>query len=151
MDHEFGTNQLADTQVGWDWFGIQLDNGTDVMLYRMRNRDGSLDPYSSGTVVDQKSSHLDVREFNAIPQRKWTSMKTGTTYPLEWTISIPSRKCELRVTPLIDNQELVTTRSTGIAYWEGAVAVSGTWEGQPIRGRGYVELTGYAEKYRPKI
>jgi predicted secreted hydrolase len=151
MDHEFGTNQLAENQVGWDWFGIQLDNGIDVMLYRMRNRDGSLDPYSSGTVVDGKSSHLDVRAFNATPQRKWMSVKTGTAYPVEWTISIPSRNCELQVTPLIDNQELVTTRSTGIAYWEGAVVVSGMWEGRPVNGRGYLELTGYAEKYRPKV
>jgi len=151
MDHEFGTNQLAEMQVGWDWFGLQLDNGVDLMLYRMRNRDGSLDPYSSGTIGDGKAVHLTASEFSATPQRKWKSMKTGTEYPVEWTISIPSQDCQLHITPLLDAQELVTLRSTGIAYWEGAVTISGTWKGKPVQGRGYVELTGYAEKYRPRV
>ena len=151
MDHEFGTNQLAENQIGWDWFSIQLDNGVDLMIYRMRNRDGSLDPYSSGTVVDSQTSHLRLSDFTATPGRRWQSPSTGTSYPIEWTVSLPSRNTELRVTPLLDNQELVTTRSTGIAYWEGAISVTGTWEGKPVKGRGYLELTGYAEKHRPRI
>jgi len=152
MDHEFGTNQLAESQIGWDWFGLQLDNGVDLMLYRMRNRDGSLDPNSSGTVIDGKTAaHLDAGAFSAMPQRRWSSGKTGTAYPIEWIVSIPSRQCELRITAVLEDQELVTTRSTGIAYWEGAVRVTGTWNGKAVEGRGYLELTGYNEKYRPRV
>jgi predicted secreted hydrolase len=153
MDHEFGTNQLTENQAGWDWFSIQLDNGTDLMLYRLRNRDGSLDPYSSGTVIDQNSKTQPLRfaEFVATPGRQWKSAKTGASYPIEWTIALPGRGTELQLVPSVDNQELVTTRSTGIAYWEGAVQISGTWEGKPVKGKGYLELTGYLEQYRPKI
>jgi predicted secreted hydrolase len=151
MDHEFGTNQLAESQIGWDWFGLQLDNGIDLMLYRMRNRDGSLDPNSSGTVIDGKASQLEVGTFNATPQRTWSSGKTGTAYPIDWIVSIPSRHCELHITAVLDDQELVTTRSTGIAYWEGAVRVAGTWNGKKVEGLGYLELTGYNEKYRPRV
>jgi len=153
MDHEFGTNQLTENQVGWDWFSIQLDNGTDLMLYRIRNRDGSLEPHSSGTIVGQnsKTQHLRSEEFVATSGRKWRSAKTGTSYPIEWAITFQGRGTELRLVPQVDDQELVTTRSTGIAYWEGAVQITGTWEGKPVKGRGYLELTGYAERYRPRI
>jgi predicted secreted hydrolase len=153
MDHEFGTNQLTENQAGWDWFSIQLDNGTDLMLYRLRNRDGSLDPYSSGTIVEQnsKTQHLRLAEFVATPGRQWRSAKTGTSYPIEWTISLQGRGTELRLVPLTADQELVTTRSTGIAYWEGAVRISGTWNGKPVKGQGYIELTGYSEQNRPRI
>ncbi len=153
MDHEFGTSQLTEDQVGWDWFSVQLDNGSELMLYRMRHRNGSVDPNSSGTIIgpDSKIQHLRVSEFIAVPSRLWKSTKTDTSYPIEWSISLPGRATSLRLTPLLDDQELVTTRSTGIAYWEGAVQVTGTWEGKPVAGRGYVELTGYSERYRPKI
>jgi predicted secreted hydrolase len=153
MDHEFGTNQLTENQAGWDWFSVQLDNGTELMLYRMRYRDGSIDRHSSGTIIESDSGtrHLTIADFTATPGRRWTSAKTGTSYPLEWTIVLPGRSTELRITPLLDEQELVTTRSTGIAYWEGAIEVRGTWQGQPIAGRGYLELTGYAEQHRPRI
>lgn len=153
MDHEFGTNQLAENQAGWDWFSIQLDNGTDLMLYRMRHRDGSLDANSSGTIIEPDSTtlHLRLAEFTATGRRQWRSPNTGTSYPIEWTITITGRGAELRLAPLVDDQELVTIRSTGIAYWEGAVEVIGTWEGRPVRGRGYVELTGYSERHRPRI
>ena len=153
MDHEFGTSQLAENQVGWDWFSIQLDNGTDLMIYQLRNRDGSLDPYSSGTIIGPNSETMRLRlaDFAATPGRLWKSPKTGTSYPIEWTIVLPDRSTQLRVTPMVDDQELVTTRSTGIAYWEGAMRISGTWEGKPVTGKGYLELTGYLEQYRPRI
>jgi predicted secreted hydrolase len=153
MDHEFGTNQLAEDQIGWDWFGIQLDNGADLMIYRMRNRDGSLDPNSSGTIVSPggQTQNLRLTDIVATPLRQWTSPDTGTSYPIEWTVRLPGQGVNLRVVPLVDAQELVTTRSTGIAYWEGAVQVSGTWQGKPVSGRGYLELTGYSEQHRPKV
>ena len=86
-----------------------------------------------------------------MPGRTWKSPKTGTTYPVEWSVRIPSNAAELHLTPVLDDQELVTTRSTGIAYWEGAVDIRGVWRGKPVRGRGYIELTGYDEKFRPKV
>jgi predicted secreted hydrolase len=153
MDHEFGTNQLAPDQVGWDWFGLQLDDGSDLMLYRMRKRDGSVDRNSSGTLVgqDRRIIHLNVESFQAVSSAQWRSPKTRVTYPLEWAITVPSEGLDLQVTPLMKDQELITTRSTGIAYWEGAVRVSGTHHGQPISGRGYLELTGYDARFRPKV
>lgn len=153
MDHEFGTNQLAGTQVGWDWFSIQLDNGEELMLYRLRRRDGAIDPYSSGTEIfpNGKAMHLNADDFVALPQRQWKSPKTGIVYPVSWTISVPSVDARLHLVALLDDQELVTMRSTGIAYWEGAMEVSGAWKGKPVRGKGYVELTGYSEKYRPRV
>src|SRR5262249_12547680 len=119
MDHEFGTNQLTESQTGWDWFSIQLDNGTDIMIYRMRSRDGG-DSYSSGTLVDENSKtyHLSWSEFAARSIRQWKSQNTGTLYPIEWMITLPAHHAELHLTPVLDNQELATTRSTGVIYWE---------------------------------
>ena len=153
MDHEFGTNELTENQAGWDWFSIQLDDASEVMIYRLRNRDGSLDGHSSGTIVgvNSQTEHLAIEQFIATPLRYWRSGKTGTSYPIEWTIQLPKQACAFRMIPLLDDQELVTTRSTGIAYWEGAVRVTGTCSGKTVTGRGYVELTGYLERYRPKV
>jgi len=153
MDHEFGTNQLAANQVGWDWFSLQLDNGEELMLYRMRRADGSIDPNSSGThvgvdgkAVTVQPGGLRVRSF-----REWASPRSGAVYPLDWEIELPDADATLRIVPLMDDQELYTVRSTGIAYWEGAVRIEGVWRGRRVTGRGYVELTGYGEGYRPSV
>lgn len=153
MDHEFGTNQLSSEQVGWDWFSLQLDNGEEVMLYQLRREDGTIDPNSSGTAVDPGGGglHLGRDEFSVTALREWTSEASGAVYRLDWEIEIPGLDATLSVRPIMDGQELVTTRSTGIAYWEGAVDVEGTWRGQRVRGHGYVELTGYREEYRPDV
>lgn len=153
MDHEFGTNQLAPQQVGWDWFSLQLDDGEELMLYQLRNRDGSIDRNSSGTVVSRTgaSEHITRGQFGIRSFRTWESPKSGARYPLEWEVELPELSTTLRVIPLMDDQELVTIRSTGIAYWEGAVRVEGTWRGEPVTGHGYVELTGYSEEYRPSV
>ena len=153
MDHEFGTSQLADDQVGWDWFSLQLENGEELMLYQIRHRDGSVDGNSSGTIVgaDGGTSHLRIDQFNVESFRDWESDETGAVYRLDWEVEIPGENTRLRVTPLMDNQEMVTMRSTGFPYWEGAVDVEGIWRGEPVSGRGYVELTGYGDGYRPDI
>lgn len=153
MDHEFGTNQLSDHQVGWDWFSLQLYNGEKVMLFQIRLKDGRIDPHSAGTVVSAlgESSSLTQDAFSITTRRKWRSPKTGIIYPLGWNIVLAEQDAQLEIVPLQDDQELVATRSTGIAYWEGAVRVRGIWKKQPIQGRGYVELTGYDEKHRPDI
>jgi len=146
MDHEFGSNQLAAGQRGWDWFCIQLDDGRDLMLYRMRLEGGGTDPYSSGTLVDRdgRTTHLPLSAFTIEPRGTWTSGKTGAVYPSGWTVRVPGERLELELTPSVDDQELVTGGAAGVHYWEGSVRVSGHADGRAVGGRGYVELTGYA-------
>jgi predicted secreted hydrolase len=132
MDHEWFTEQLATDQVGWDWFSVQLDNNTELMLFDLRKRDGSIDPYSSGTFVDSAghARHLKIAEFTLEPLRKWGK------YPVEWRIRIPLLKVDLVCKAALESQELKS--SAGSSYWEGAV----TYEGSN-RGAGYLEMTGY--------
>jgi predicted secreted hydrolase len=146
MDHEFGTSFLEKTQVGWDWFAIQLDDRTDLMIYRLRGRDGSIDLHSSGTLVrsDGHTTPLDPSLFALAPGRRWKSTTSGASYPVEWHIDVPGSGLTLQVTPVVDAQELHAGLQTGIAYWEGAVDVSGTHDGKRVTGRGYVEMTGYS-------
>ena len=153
MDHEFGTNQLSDHQVGWDWFSLQLDNSEELMLFQIRHSDGRIDPHSAGTLVSPsgEGSPLSLDDFSIQARNRWKSPKTGITYPLVWRITLPDRGAKLNVVPMQEDQELVTTRSTGIAYWEGAVRVKGLWKDKPVEGKGYVELTGYDEEHRPDI
>jgi predicted secreted hydrolase len=148
MDHEFGSNQLGEDQVGWDWFSIQLDNNTEVMLYLIRRKDGSPDPYSSGTLVkaDGTTKHLTLNEFRVEVAERWKSAKSGANYPMKWKVAIPAEEIELEITPAFRDQELITNRSTRVTYWEGAARISGTARRRPVKGDGYVELTGYAGK-----
>ncbi|MHB2019181.1 MAG: lipocalin-like domain-containing protein [Candidatus Xenobia bacterium] len=148
MDHEFGSSELSAGQVGWDWFAVQLDDDSDLMLYHMRRADGSLDPFSSGTYVDAKghATHLGADAFTLKATATWTSPHSRATYPMAWQIAVPSQQLALSVSPLLQDQELNTTHSTGVTYWEGATHLSGTHHGQPVRGRGYTELTGYHGK-----
>jgi predicted secreted hydrolase len=153
MDHEFGTSLLEKTQAGWDWFAIQLDDRTDLMIYRLRGRDGLIDPHSSGSLVrgDGRTMVLVPSLFALTPGRRWQSPTSGASYPVEWRIDVPAGGLALRVTPVVDAQELHAGLQTGIAYWEGAVDVSGTREGRPVTGRGYVEMTGYSGRMMEEI
>ena len=145
MDHEFGTSFLEPAQAGWDWFSIQLDDGTDLMVYVMRRMDGARDPRSSGTLVSQNGvSHLRVDDYRLTPGRRWTSPSSGAAYPVTWRIESPPHGLELEVTAAVDAQELETGQSTGVTYWEGAIDVGGTRDGAPVAGSGYLEMTGYA-------
>ena len=146
MDHEFGTTFLEPTQQGWDWLSLQLDDGTDLMVYLLRQQDGSRDTHSSGTLVDSQGDivALGVDDYRLIPGRTWSSPTSGARYPVEWRLEIPSVALELEIRAAVDAQELHTEQSTGVTYWEGAVDVVGTRTGHPVRGRGYLELTGYA-------
>jgi predicted secreted hydrolase len=146
MDHEFGSNQLSEDQVGWDWFSIQLDNQTELMLYLMRRKDGSIDPYSSGTLVNANGTtkHLALKDFRIEVLDRWKSPKSGGNYPMKWKIAIPSEAIELEITPAFPDQELITNRSTRVTYWEGAVRIIGKFGKTPIKGAGYAEMTGYA-------
>lgn len=153
MDHEFGSADLGQDLVGWDWFGIQLDDGTDLMLYRLRLADGSTEPASSGTVIDRhgRTQHLTVKDFSMEPTAFWASPQSTARYPQRWHIVIPSRNLSLDIVPQLAGQELITSRSAQVTYWEGAVEITGTSHGHPLRGQGYMELTGYAERISQKL
>jgi predicted secreted hydrolase len=146
MDHEFGSNQLREDQVGWDWFSIQLDNETELMLYLIRRKDGSPDPYSSGTLVkaDGTTKQLGLNEFRVEILERWKSARSGANYPMKWKVAIPAEEIELEITPAFRDQELITNRSTRVTYWEGAVRVGGTVRNKSVLGSGYIEMTGYA-------
>lgn len=146
MDHEFGSSRLAENQAGWDWFGIQLDNHTELMLYIMRHKDGSRDTASSGSLVsrDGRVRHLKERDFKVRALDHWKSPHSGAVYPSGWILEIPSEALKLEVLPAIKDQELITRESTRVTYWEGSVSVKGDTVDGPVTGKGYVELTGYA-------
>jgi predicted secreted hydrolase len=148
MDHEFGSNQLRDDQVGWDWFSIQLDNQTELMLYLIRRKDGTVDPYSSGTLVNTNGTtkHLALKDFRIEVLDRWKSPKSGANYPMRWKVAIPSEGIDLEILPAFPDQELITNRSTRVTYWEGAVEIRASLKSKPVAGRGYVEMTGYAGK-----
>lgn len=150
MDHEFSSGDLGADQVGWDWFSIQLEDNTELMLYRMRLKDGSSDLASSGTAVsmDGRARHLEVTDFQIESTGTWTSPESKATYPSRWKLTFPSLALVVEIMPLLADQELRTSRSSQVTYWEGAVAVTGTKQGKPVKGHGYVELTGYAERLK---
>ena len=148
MDHEFGSNQLREDQVGWDWFSLQLDDQTEIMLYLIRKKDGSPDPYSSGTLVksDGTTKHLRLEDFQIEVLERWKSAKSGGNYPMKWKVTIPGEGVEFEIVPEFTDQELITNRSTRVTYWEGAVQIRGTVQRKPMAGLGYVEMTGYVGK-----
>lgn len=143
MDHEFGTSALTEGAVGWDWFSMQLDNGAVAMLYDIRTAGGVAPPDIEGTLVwpDGRQQALHRGDFVLEPTAEWTSPRTGTTYPVAWTVTLPGEAITLQVTALIPDQEM----EVSFVYWEGAVKITGDWQGEPVAGRGYVELTGYGE------
>ena len=150
MDHEFGSAALRENQQGWDWFSIQLDNDTELMLYVIRRTDGTPDVTSSGSLIDSDGRviHLRREQMRITPTGRWTSSRSKATYPMGWRIEIPSFKVALTLTPHMREQELITAGSTGITYWEGAVGALGTFAGIAVKGDGYVEMTGYDRKFR---
>jgi len=153
MDHEFGSTQLGPDQVGWDWFGLQFDDGTELMLYIIRRADGGPDSYSAATWVgaDGRTVHLRQPEFRVEVLDHWKSPRGKGVYPMRWRLSAPSVGLELTVTPAFPDQELDTAKSTHVIYWEGAVSAEGRVQGRRLTGRGYVEMTGYAEAFRKKL
>jgi predicted secreted hydrolase len=152
IDHEFFSGSMAANETGWDWLSVQLADGTELMLYRLRHKDGSIDPYSSGSYVDArgKSQFLSSSDFEMKPAPdNWTSPSTGATYPVRWHVSVPRLKMELDVTTPLKSQELAGR--FGTSYWEGAIDVAGARDQSPLRGVGYLEMTGYAEPGKPII
>ncbi|MFN0150657.1 MAG: lipocalin-like domain-containing protein [bacterium] len=150
MDHEFGSDQLLAGQTGWDWMGLSLDDGSDLMLYRLR---GAGAPFLQGTIVPAEGApiHLDENEIEMIPLEEWASAGSGARYPVRWSVGIPRRGLSIDVRARFDAQELTTQKSTGVTYWEGSVGVRGESSGRAVTGEGYLEMTGYAGAFDAKI
>lgn len=149
MDHEWSTSSLGTGQVGWDWFSVQLDDGSALMAFQLRREDGGIDPYSSGTFVapDGSARHLAAGDLQIRAEDTWRSPGTGAVYPARWTFSVPDLALEVEIVPYLAGQEL----DLAYAYWEGAVRVEGRRAGQPVAGSGYVELTGYTGSMRGRF
>ena len=138
FDHEWSTSALSGNQQGWDWFSVQLDDNTDIMIYKLRLKNGQADPVSSGTIIgkDGKVLRLKYPEFRIEQLSGWKSKETGISYPSGWEIDIPVSGLSMTVEPRLPDQEF----NHSFTYWEGAVSVVTT---AGIKGTGYVELTGY--------
>ncbi len=141
LDREWGSGALSAQQAGWDWFALQLNDGTALMFYALRDRDDTRDQHSAGTWVEAsgRSRPLSNDEMTIEVADHWSNAQ-GTRYPALWRMRVPALALAVSVRPVLADQELRTTPQ----YWEGAVDVSGTRAGQNIAGRGYVELVGYA-------
>ncbi|MEZ4695508.1 MAG: lipocalin-like domain-containing protein [Rhodothermales bacterium] len=139
FDREWSTSLLGRTQVGWDWFSLQLDNGTDVMYFQLRESEPGVPGYSGGRIVSKEDVLYDLKDAQLASIDDWTT-PDGVTYPSGWHLVSKERSMDLRIEPFIEDQEL----NLSIRYWEGAVSVSGVVDGSSVSGTGYVELTGYA-------
>ena len=151
MDHEFFTHQLEADQTGWDWLSVQLEDKTELMLFRIRRKNGTTDAHSAGTYVDAqgKAQHLSVGDFQLEPDgRMWTSSETWATYPIQWKIAVPKLGINLEITTKLGAQELAGNGMFVPNYWEGAITASGERGGTQVNGVGYLEMTGYDRAVR---
>ena len=144
FDHQWG-DFISVGGGGWDWFAVNLDDGTDITVSLVRDADGTY-PLVYGTVVarDGSVTHLDRNAFSVDVSANWTSPATDAVYPAFWTIRIPSRDLTITLRPTVAAQELDTRATTGVVYWEGSQVVHATRGGTTLGGQAYVELTGYA-------
>lgn len=144
-DHEYSTSSLGVGTVGWDWFSMQFDDGSALMLALIRHSDGTLEPTSSGSFVSPSGelTLVNRQELQVEVLDTWKSPKSGAVYPSKWAIEIPKLKLTLQGNPLMPNQELNVATAT---YWEGAVGFNGMKNNQVLHGKGYVELTGYVDR-----
>ncbi len=142
MDHEWSTSVLSQEQVGWDWFSLQFDDGSELMVFQIRRADGRVDPFSSGMLIaaDGRTTRLGWEDFSIEVTDRWPSPHSGAVYPARWNLRVPLQRIELAIEPHMADQEL----NVSYAYWEGAVRVTGIKDGSVVKGNGYVELTGYS-------
>ena len=149
MDHEWSTSALEAGQIGWDWFSVQLDDGWDLMVFQLRRADGSLDRFSSGTLVDPegRTFPLSAGDLTIRREGSWPSPDGAAVYPDSWRIEISKHDLTVSLNPLVADQEMrLSTR-----YWEGAVKATGEHDGLAVQGRGYAEMTGYAASMEGKF
>ena len=149
LDREWGSGGLSAQQAGWDWFALQFGDGSALMFYALRHKDGTRDPYSAGTWIPAQGAPrpLGSADLSIDSTASWDS-PDGVRYPAAWRIAAASLALDVRVRPVLAAQELTTTPR----YWEGAVDVAGTRAGGAVSGRGYVELVGYGgERGAPRM
>jgi predicted secreted hydrolase len=146
MDREWSTRVLSPDQIGWNWFALRLDDGRELMFFHLRRRDGAKDVWSSGVIVDRDGTSrlLGADDVTVEPSGVWTSPRSHIAYPAAFRLVVPAAALDVRVVPLLADQELDLT----FRYWEGAVRVEGETGGKPAKGLGYLELTGYGDEAR---
>lgn len=140
FDREWSTSSLDTNQIGWDWFSLQLDNNYEIMFYALRNKDGSIDEFSKGSIVNPEGK-IEKIHFNQVQLKVkdfWLNPE-GRKYPSGWFLNIPEKGINIEINPVIKNQE----HRHSFRYWEGAVQLKGSFNNQNVLGKGYVELTGY--------
>lgn len=142
LDREWSTSALRSGLAGWDWFALQFDDNTELMLYRLRRDDGVTDPFSGGTFIgaDGSTTAFNAGDITIEETRYWSSSLDGTRYPSEWTLRIAPLALTIDIEPLVSDQEL----NLAVRYWEGAVTGRATRGAETRTAIGYVELTGYA-------
>ena len=150
MDHEFFTQVDSPTLAGWDWFAIQLDNYEEVMIYRLRQKSGAPDPFSSGTLIDaQGTPHfLEHDEFDLSAADEWQSPSSHARYPLSWRIRVPRFGIDLTARTELKQQELSSNDGVSPTYWEGAMQYTGEAHSKAVKGVGYLEMTGYDKAFQ---
>jgi len=149
MDHEFSTAPLEPGIIGWDWFSLQLSDQTEIMLFLLRNEEGRFNPASSGTFIDVsgKPRHLTKDDFRVDVLDSWKSPRSQAVYPVHWRLTVFPLAMQLTVRANISDQEMQTPATTGVTYWEGSISINGSVGKHPVKGSGYVELTGYAQPF----
>ena len=149
MDHEFSSAFLEPGLKGWDWFSLQLSDRTEIMLFFLRTADGGISSVSGGTFVDPegRTRAIGKDEITVTPLDTWKSPHSKAVYPSRWRLRVLPYSLDLFISSNLADQEMHTFESTGVTYWEGSVSIRGTKNENPINGRGYVELTGYAEGF----
>jgi predicted secreted hydrolase len=138
FDHQWGDFRI-DRFAGWDWFALQLDDGREVMVYLIRDFDDTIASAEGSLILGSgEVIPLGAEDFQLVTTASWRSERTGAVYPAGWTLELPAYDLALTIAPRVANQEMNTRATTGIVYWEGAVAVGGSHP-----GLGFVELTNY--------
>jgi predicted secreted hydrolase len=144
MDHEFGTSFLGADQEGWDWLSLNFDDGSSLMVFRIRASGGATPGYSGGTYVAPDGRAVALQDSSMEPVEDWTTPDGTTTYPVRWRVTVPSVQLDLEVWAVVPDQEVRARATVGFSYWEGLVHSSGESGVTPVTGVGYLELTGYA-------
>ena len=149
MDHEFSSAPLEEDLGGWDWFSLQFEDQTELMIYLLRQKNGDTSASASGTFVKAtgEAIRLSHNDFQVEILDRWKSPRSSAVYPSRWRIRVTPLNLELSIVPSLPDQELITEKSTRVTYWEGSVMVSGRSGQSPVSGFGYVEMTGYAKPF----
>jgi len=141
MDHEWSTSALSENQEGWDWFSIQLSNGYDLMYYQLRNNDGSVSKFTTGSLIgpDGEKTTIGPNDVTLDVRDSWESRHSKSIYPSSWQMKIPKADLTLDLQPLFPDQVM----DVSVRYYEGTLSVSGSMNGKEIGGNGFIEMTGY--------